>query len=96
MRILLGLITAIFIPLSVFAAPAKPFIAWTPEPTSGNFTLTWNMWWGENGTTAKLEENGVIVDTKTLSSASPQAQTGNFTLKDRTPGTYQYRVLLCK
>jgi hypothetical protein len=65
------------------------------NPTSGTFTINWDMWWGENGSTAKLEENGVVILTNTLSSASPKAQKGSFLVDKKSPGTYEYKVLLC-
>ncbi len=63
-----------FVP-NVFAAmPAKPAIAWMADPTTPNFDLAWDMWWGENGSVAKLEENGTIIQTIDVVTNSPQAQ----------------------
>jgi hypothetical protein len=77
------------------ANPAQPNIAWMANPSSGTFTINWDMWWGENGSTAKLEENGIVILTNTLNTASPQAQKGVFLIDNKSPGTYEYKVLLC-
>lgn len=82
--------------LSVSAATSfKPYIAWMADPISANFVLTWDMWWGENGSIVKLEENGTIISTTSVIANSPQAQHGEFNLTNKSSGNYSYRVLLC-
>ncbi|WP_246079351.1 OmpL47-type beta-barrel domain-containing protein [Paenibacillus piri] len=56
----------------------------------GNFTVTMNMWWGNNGTEFKLYENGKLIDTQSLTDASPGAQAAKTVIKGKPNGTYTY------
>lgn len=56
----------------------------------GDYTVTMNMWWGENATSAKLYEDGVLVGTKPLDMASPSAQTASFDISGKANGSYRY------
>ncbi|MDF2924196.1 MAG: endonuclease [Paenibacillaceae bacterium] len=56
----------------------------------GSFTITMNMWWGNNGTAFKLYENGVLISTKTLSDAAPGAQIAEVDVSGKPNGTYVY------
>ncbi|KRE72877.1 OmpL47-type beta-barrel domain-containing protein [Paenibacillus sp. Soil750] len=56
----------------------------------GNYTITMNMWWGNNGSIFKLYENGVLISTKTLSDASPAAQVAKVDVSGKPNGTYTY------
>lgn len=56
----------------------------------GSYTVTMNMWWGNNGSVVKLYENGVLVGTKNLTDASPSAQTAAFEIAGKTNGKYTY------
>ncbi|WP_172251392.1 heparin/heparin-sulfate lyase HepB [Saccharibacillus deserti] len=60
----------------------------------GNYSVTMNMWWGPNASTFKLYENGELIDSQTLSDASPNAQTVTTPVSGRTNGTYTYTVKL--
>ncbi|WP_138494823.1 chitinase N-terminal domain-containing protein [Paenibacillus pinistramenti] len=62
--------------------------------SDGNFTVTMNMWWGSNGTTYKLYENGVLIDTQTLTDASPSAQRASTDIQGKPNGTYVYTAEL--
>lgn len=53
-----------------------------------------NMWWGENGTSWKLYENGVVVSTKTLTANGQNAQTGSVSFTGKANGTYVYQAEL--
>jgi hypothetical protein len=53
------------------------------------------MWYGENGSLAKLEENGTLISSAVVALNNPNAQHGTFSLTNKTTGTYSYRVLLC-
>jgi hypothetical protein len=56
----------------------------------GSYTVTMNLWWGNNGTEFKLYENGVPVDTRMLTDNSPSAQTVKADISGKANGTYTY------
>ncbi|WP_338044748.1 chitinase N-terminal domain-containing protein [Paenibacillus periandrae] len=56
----------------------------------GNYTVSMNTWWGQNGSQFKLYENGVLVNTTNLTNASPAAQTAAWTATGKINGTYTY------
>ncbi|SDS23722.1 Ig-like domain (group 2) [Paenibacillaceae bacterium GAS479] len=76
------------------AAPGKPVLAHDNWDGDGSFKLTMNMWWGTNGTEYRLHENGVLIETKTLTAASPNAQQAIKAIAGRAIGTYEYRIEL--
>jgi hypothetical protein len=56
----------------------------------GNYKITMNMWYGDNGTLYKLYENDVLVDTQVLSDKSPNAQSTATSIANKPNGTYKY------
>ncbi|MDR6881137.1 OmpL47-type beta-barrel domain-containing protein [Bacillus sp. 3255] len=80
-------------PLSA-GVPGKPVLSDNSGHATGlkdgNYTVTMNMWWGNNGTVFKLYENGVLIHTQTLTDASPAAQTAKVEVKGKANGTYTY------
>jgi hypothetical protein len=72
------------------AAPAVPVLSHDNKDRDGNYTLTANLWWGTNGTSYTLYENGVAIDEQTLVAASPNAQQAKTAVAGRAPGTYTY------
>ena len=56
----------------------------------GSYTVAMNMWWGNNGTSFKLYENGVLIHTQSLADASPAAQNVATEIAGKTNGTYTY------
>ena len=60
----------------------------------GAYTITMNMWWGNNGTIYRLYENDVLIDTKSLSDLAPAAQTTGTAISGRENGVYTYRAEL--
>ena len=56
----------------------------------GDYTVSMNMWWGENATSYKLYEDGVLVDSQKLTYNAPWAQFAQTKIKGKTNGTYTY------
>ncbi|KRF07145.1 endonuclease [Paenibacillus sp. Soil766] len=79
-------------PLSI-GAPGQPVLSSNNGYSGlkdGNYSITMNMWWGNNGTIFKLYENGVLISTQTLSDASPAAQIAKVNVSGKPNGTYTY------
>jgi hypothetical protein len=72
------------------AAPAAPVLSHDNYDKDGNYTVTANLWWGTNGTTYRLFENGTVIDEQSLTAASPNAQQATTAVAGRAPGTYTY------
>jgi len=76
------------------AAPGKPVLSNNNGHDTGlldgSYTVTINMWWGNNGAIYKLYENGVLIDTKVLTDNSPSAQTASTPITGKANGTYIY------
>lgn len=60
----------------------------------GSYTITMNMWYGNNGSIYKLYENGKLVDQKKLTDNSPAAQTASTIVTGKANGTYTYTAEL--
>ena len=60
----------------------------------GSYTVTANLYWGQNATVAKLYENGVLVDAQWLTGTTPRRQTVAFPVTGKVDGTYTYVVEL--
>jgi Chitinase A, N-terminal domain./Uncharacterised Sugar-binding Domain./F5/8 type C domain. len=56
----------------------------------GSYTVTMNLWWGNNGTEFKLYENGELIKTQKLTDNSPAAQTFKTGMTGKANGTYTY------
>ncbi|OMD66581.1 hypothetical protein BSK62_11415 [Paenibacillus odorifer] len=60
----------------------------------GDYNITMNLWWGNNGTTLKLYEDGVLIGAKLLKDVSPSAQQAVIAVSGKTNGTYVYTAEL--
>ncbi|MFK7691572.1 heparinase II/III family protein [Paenibacillus sp. HJGM_3] len=76
------------------AAPGKPVLAHNNWDGDGRYEVSMNLWWGTNGGTYRLYENGVLIDTQTLTERTPNAQTAVTSVANRSKGTYEYRAEL--
>lgn len=60
---------------------------WTGE---SNFTLTQTMWWGNNGSSWEVYENGALIYTAPLTDDSPNQQNANYQVTGKANGSYTY------
>ncbi|MCU6708889.1 heparinase II/III family protein [Paenibacillus sp. J5C_2022] len=79
-------------------APGKPTLSGNNGHDTGlrdgDYTVTMNMWWGNNGSVYRLYENDVLIDTKVLSDGSPGEQSTETAISSRGNGVYTYRAEL--
>lgn len=83
------------------AAPAKPAFAWSENSIalsggSASLTLSWNMWWGNNGNLWQLKQNGTLIHSASLNSATPSAQSGSRNVTLSSSGNYDFVISLCQ
>ncbi|MEV2658548.1 hypothetical protein ABND55_18015 [Paenibacillus larvae] len=52
--------------------PGTPVLSQDKYEGQNSYTITMNMWWGQNGTTWKLYENGQLVHEVSLTDNSPK------------------------
>lgn len=75
-------------------APGKPVLSSDNGNDTGlldgSYYITMNMWYGYNGSTYKLYENGVLIDAKMLTDNSPTAQTAVTAVSGKANGKYTY------
>ena len=78
------------------AAPGQPHIDWMPTQfdAPANHAVSWNMWWGENGTHWTLYSNGASVCSGQLSPNGNQAQSSSCQVA-LVPGEQTLEVDLC-
>ncbi|MGL5676080.1 MAG: glycosyl hydrolase family 18 protein [Cellulosilyticaceae bacterium] len=81
-------------PPVVTEKPAAPAAAHDNWDNDGNYNITFNMWWGVNGTEWKLYENGTLIHTAALTANGNSAQSGSQSFNAKAPGTYTYKVEL--
>lgn len=93
---LLSLSTFSFNLNSVYAAatgkPATVNLNHTHWNNDGNYKIEMNIWWGNNGTSWKLYENGKVIHTDSLTDNSPNAQYAFYEFHNKTGGTYTYKA----
>ncbi|MGL4799946.1 MAG: glycosyl hydrolase family 18 protein [Cellulosilyticaceae bacterium] len=74
--------------------PSAPAVAHDNWDNDGNYNITFNMWWGVNGTEWKLYENGTLIHTAALTANGNSAQSGSQAFTGKAPGSYTYKVEL--
>jgi chitodextrinase len=78
------------------AVPAKPSISWMPTTydSGQSISITWNMWWGTNGTQWAVAANGADICSATIAANGNNAQTG-LCVADFDAGSYSLVARLC-
>ncbi|MFK4303052.1 DNA/RNA endonuclease YhcR with UshA esterase domain [Paenibacillus sp. RC254] len=78
--------------------PGKPVLSHDNGQNTGlkdgDYNITMNLWWGTNGDELKLYENGELIGTQPLKSASPGAQKAVIPVTGKANGTYTYNAEL--
>ncbi|MGL5352476.1 MAG: hypothetical protein ACRDA5_04030, partial [Clostridium sp.] len=74
--------------------PGSPSLQHDNWDGDGNYKITMNMWYGNNGTTFKLYENNVLINTQSLNDGSPNAQALTIDIKAKAKGSYAYKCEL--
>ncbi|WP_037287697.1 chitinase N-terminal domain-containing protein [Saccharibacillus sacchari] len=60
----------------------------------GSYNVTMNLWWGNNGSSYKLYEDGKVIKSALLTDATPGAQKVSVPVEGKTNGTYTYELEL--
>lgn len=81
-------------PVLANGAPAKAVLSdnngYDTGLKDGSYTITMNLWWGNNGTEFKLYENGKLIKKQRLTDNSPEAQIFKTEMTGKANGTYTY------
>ncbi|GLJ61016.1 hypothetical protein GCM10017576_11450 [Microbacterium barkeri] len=82
------------VPGPATAAPAKGVLSttsgWAHGLKNGDYTVTMNLWHGQNAHTIRLFENGELLTEAHLADRTPDAQEFSFDVTGRVNGTYEY------
>ena len=80
------------------APPGIPVVrddnGWDTGLRDGDYTVSADLWWGQNATVAKLYENGALVGAQWLTGTTPAPQHVAFPVTGRVNGSYEYVVEL--
>lgn len=82
------------VPGPATAAPGRMVLRGVDPDGDGTYTVSADLWWGQNGHTVTLLEDGVPVATRDLVDVTPKAQHAAFVASGKANGTYEYTVVL--
>lgn len=75
-------------------SPGKPVLShnngYDTGLQDGNYDIAMNMWWGNNGTTFRLFENGELLETRQLADGTPAAQLTTVKIEGKANGIHIY------
>ena len=63
---------------------------WDTGLRDGDYTITMDLWWGQNASVFRLYENGVLLSSTRLDPATPAAQRATVDIRGRVDGEYVY------
>lgn len=79
---------------SATAAPARGVLSHDNGHDTGlldgDFTVTMNLWWGQNATKLRVFENGVLIETVPLTFGGTAAQVARVAVSGKKNGSYVY------
>ena len=80
------------------AVPGKGALSndngWDTGLKDGAYTVTMNLWWGENASSVRLYENGRLLKVVPVEYRGQRAQAVSVPVSGRTDGTYRYTAVL--
>ncbi|NRA62654.1 MAG: hypothetical protein HRU25_17495, partial [Psychrobium sp.] len=83
----------------VLIKPGKPQISFVGEQTmtdgKAEFNLSWNMWFGENGSSWRLFDKGLEIAQGNLAANTPNAQSVSTLVSITSAGQHDFVVELC-
>ncbi|ANJ26113.1 GH32 C-terminal domain-containing protein [Agromyces aureus] len=74
------------------ANPGKPLLSHDNWDRDGDYRVTADLWWGQNATSYRFLENGVVVAEGKLTAKTPGAQRATLDVAGRPKGSYSYTV----
>jgi hypothetical protein len=84
----------VIVPDGATAAPARATLShdngWDTGLADGDYSITMNLWWGQNGSSFRLYENDVLVSTVPLSYGGLSPQQASVPIAGKPNGTYVY------
>lgn len=83
---------------SADAAPARGVLShdngWDTGLADGDYTVTMDLWWGENASAVRLYEDGVLIDTRDVAYDGVRAQKVRVPVTGKANGAYVYTAEL--
>ena len=80
------------------AVPARGVLShdngWDTGLLDGDYTVHMNLWWGQNASSMRLYENGVLIATVPLTASGLSAQHASVPIRGRGNGEYRYTAVL--
>jgi chitodextrinase/GH18 family chitinase len=74
--------------------PGNPHLSHNNWSGESNYTLHMTMWWGNNGSSWEIYENGTLIYSAPLIDNSPNQQDASYDIAGKANGTYAYSCRL--